>query len=257
VTTVQGDYYGLLGVPRDADAETIRQAFYAAARAWHPDVSDAPDAEQRFRELAEAYTVLSKSSSRTLYDRYGYRGRGNNGFYEALWDAREPAPRGENVRESVVLHAFEADLGVSHVVEFSAVRACAVCNGQARSGAHDPTCPDCGGTGRVREISENADARVLQIVRCATCAGGDCRECDGTGLVKVERRLRVRIPAGISDGDQLRVGGEGNAPTHAGAPGDLLLDVRVLPAPRNRRPVRYVTLALLIATVVILVLYLR
>lgn len=92
------DYYAVLGVSRDADDEAIRRAFHGLARDWHPDVADAPDAEARFRELAEAYSVLSKRESRLLYDRYGYRGRGNQGFDEALWEARpSEVVRGENI----------------------------------------------------------------------------------------------------------------------------------------------------------------
>ena len=88
VAAVKRDYYEVLGLPRDADDEAIKRAFHSLARDWHPDVADAPDAEARFRELAEAYGVLSKREARLLYDRYGYRGRGNQGFDEALWEAR-------------------------------------------------------------------------------------------------------------------------------------------------------------------------
>src|SRR3954465_7363237 len=100
------DYYEVLGLPRNADADSIKRAFHSLARNWHPDVADAPDAEARFRELAEAYAVLSKQDARLLYDRYGYRGRGNQGFDEALWEARPHAPiRGENVHLPIELRS--------------------------------------------------------------------------------------------------------------------------------------------------------
>ena len=106
------DYYEVLGLPRDADDEAIKRAFHSLARNWHPDVADAPDAEARFRELAEAYGVLSKREARLLYDRYGYRGRGNQGFDEALWEARPAvAARGENAYVGIELRSFEASEG--------------------------------------------------------------------------------------------------------------------------------------------------
>ena len=97
------------GLPRNADGDAIKRAFHGLAREWHPDVADAPDAEARFRELAEAYGVLSKREARLLYDRYGYRGRGNQGFDEAIWEARPTAAtRGENVHVGIELRHFEA-----------------------------------------------------------------------------------------------------------------------------------------------------
>ena len=100
MAAVKRDYYDVLGVSRDADEERIRRAFYAHAREWHPDVTETPEAEERFRELAEAYTVLSKREARLLYDRFGYRSRGSQQLDEALWETR-PAEvvRGENIRE--------------------------------------------------------------------------------------------------------------------------------------------------------------
>src|SRR2546421_3204068 len=111
VAAVKRDYYEVLGVPRDADEAAIRGAFHALARDWHPDLADAPDAEERFRELAEAYSVLSRREARALYDRYAYRGRGNQGV-----DEGHPGTRGENVHAEVELESFEADKGTRRLI---------------------------------------------------------------------------------------------------------------------------------------------
>jgi molecular chaperone DnaJ len=253
---VKSDYYEVLGIPRDADEETIRRAFYAAARECHPDVSDSPDAARRFRELAEAYSVLSKPSSRLLYDRYGYRGRGNQGFDEALWEAREQGLRGESVRLELDLRWFEALEGARKVVEFEVATACEACEGRGTTRPPDPDCPTCGGTGRRREVSHLELARVLRVDACPDCSGEVCPECGGSGRVTQVRRLRLRIPPQVEEGTQLRVGGEGHAAANGGVPGDLLVDVHVTPRPRDPRLVRYVALALFLAAVAALIAYL-
>src|SRR2546427_5192325 len=131
VATVKRDYYDVLGPCRDANQESIKRACHSLARDCRPDVADEPDAEVRFRELAEAYTVLSKREARLLYDRYGYRGAGNQGFDEALWEARpRAAPRGENVHLDVKLRSFEAAEGTRRVVSYEAAVRCQACMGR-------------------------------------------------------------------------------------------------------------------------------
>jgi molecular chaperone DnaJ len=256
MSTLKTDYYELLGVPRDADADTIRKAFHTAARDLHPDVSDSPDADRLFRDLAEAYSVLSKPASRLLYDRYGYRGRGNTGFDEALWDARERTPRGGSVHLAVELRAFEATRGSSRLVEYEAARTCETCGGRGVTGELDPDCPACGGTGRRSHVSDVGTARFLRIEPCPSCGGEVCLECGGSGREFGERRLRIRIPGGIDGGAQLRVAGEGDMGERGGAPGDLLLDVQVRPEPRDLRVVRYMAFALFLAAIAMLLAYL-
>ena len=250
------DYYEVLGIPRDADEEMVRRAFHAAARECHPDISDSPDAERRFRELAEAYGVLSKPGSRLLYDRYGYRGRGNQGFDDALWEAREQSLRGESVRLDLDLRWFEAREGTRKTVEFDATVLCETCEGRGTMRAPDPACPTCGGTGRRRQVSHVDLARVLQVEACPECSGEVCPECGGSGRVTQRRRLRLRIPAHVEDGTQLRVGGEGQAAANGGVPGDLLVDVHVTPKPRDPRLVRYIALVLFLAALAALIAYL-
>jgi molecular chaperone DnaJ len=255
VTAVKPDYYEVLGVQRDADEETIRRAFHALARDCHPDVSDAPEDQQRFRELAEAYGILSKRESRLLYDRYGYRGRGNQRAEDEADDG-EPAPRGDNVHARIELSAKDARRGTARLLQYEAPTLCDVCDGYGTIGEPDPECPDCAGTGQVREVSNLAAARLLRIETCASCGLEPCDECDGTGLVDAVRRLRVRIPAGIEDGDQVRVAGEGADAAGDGVAGDLLLELAVIPKAEDPAGVRYLSLAGAVAAVLLLVAYL-
>jgi molecular chaperone DnaJ len=254
VAAVKPDYYEVLGVPRDADEETIRRAFHTLARDCHPDVSDAPEDHERFRELAEAYGVLSKQASRLLYDRYGYRGRGNQWVDEG--EDGEPALRGEDVHTRIEVRSKEAKRGTTRFLQYEAPTWCAVCDGYGLIGEPDPECPDCGGTGQVREVSNLAAARILRIETCSTCGVEPCDECDGTGLVDAQRRLRVRIPAGIEDGDQVRVSGEGGDAAEDGIPGDLLLEIAVIAKPEDPPSVRYLALAGAVVAALLLLAYL-
>ncbi len=256
MAAVKGDYYELLGVDRDADEEAIRKAFHALARDCHPDVSDSPEATQRFRELAEAYGVLSKPGPRLLYDRYGYRGRGNSGFDEELWEGRERAPRGENAHAEVQIRSYEAEEGTRRLVRFDAAAVCADCDGRGTTREPDPSCSVCGGTGRRRQVSHGEVGRMLRVEACPRCAGETCPRCGGPGAVPAQRQLKIRIPSGVRDGTQLRVGGEGSPAPNRGVPGDLLVDLHVSPAPRDSRLVQLLAFALFLVAVVALVLYL-
>jgi molecular chaperone DnaJ len=258
MAAVKRDYYEVLGLPKDADDEAIQRAFHSLARDWHPDVADAPDAEARFRELAEAYGVLSKREARLLYDRYGYRGRGNQGFDEALWEARPAvATRGENVYVAIELRSFEASDGTRQIVSYEAVARCKACMGRGSVGLPDPECDYCGGTGRKRTLSSLEVAHLLQIEPCPDCVAEACSQCGGEGTVTAERRIRLVVPPGVQDGAQLRVGGDGHDAGAGSIPGDLFVSVKVLPPPRDPRLVRYAALVLLIAAVATLVLYIR
>ncbi len=250
------DYYEVLGLDRDADGETIKRAFHALARDWHPDVANAPDAEVRFRELAEAYAVLSKREARLLYDRYGYRGRGNQGFDEALWEARPAvAARGENIHVGIELRSIEAAEGTRRLVHYEAVVRCKACMGRGSVGLPDPECEYCGGTGRKRTVSNLEVANLLQIEPCPACIAEPCSQCGGEGTVSAERRIRLLVPPGVQDGAQLRVSGDGNDAGAGSIPGDLLVRVKVIPPPRDPRFVRYTAFVLLILAIATLVLY--
>ncbi len=247
------DYYEVLGVPRAAGDDEIRTAFRALARNLHPDVSASPEAERRFRELAEAYNVLSKPSARLLYDKYGYRGRGNAGFDEELWETRERPARGANVHAEVDIRAYEAKLGTRRKLEYRALATCPLCEGRGATGGAADDCPTCGGTGRRSQVSDLDVARILQIESCPDCGQEICHRCEGRGRVEARRILKVRIPAGVEDGAQLRVAAEGGAAEAGGVSGDLLVAVRVLPRPTDSRFLRYLALAGLLAALALLI----
>ena len=255
VAAAKVNYYEVLGVPPHADGETIREAFHAAARDAHPDVSDDPAAESYFRDLAEAYSVLSKPASRLLYDRYGYRGRGNTGFEEALWDAWERGSRGKNIHAPVRLSHKEALAGGFRLVRYEAARECRTCGGRGTTGDVDPDCPACGGTGRRSRVYDNGTERFLRVEPCPMCGGEVCTSCRGSGTEAGERSLKVRMPEGIDSGTLLRVDGEGGVGDRGGLPGDLLLDVVVLPETQDSRLVRYVALGLCLAAIALLLAY--
>jgi molecular chaperone DnaJ len=255
VPAVRPDYYELLGVPRDADLETLRRAFHAAARRLHPDVTDSPEAGRRFRELAHAYSVLSKPGSRLLYDRYGYRGRGSSAFDEALSETRGPTGRGGSVRVDLELQRFEASAGTRKLVQFESATSCTACEGRGTSRSPAPQCELCGGTGRRRHVSDREIGRLLRLEHCPACTGETCRRCGGNGRVRAQRRLRILVPAGVEDGSRLRVAGEGEPPAKGGLRGDLFLNVRVLPGPRDARIVRYAAALLFVAALVSLIAY--
>ena len=256
MAAVKRDYYEVLGVSREADGDAIRRAFHALARDWHPDVADSPDAGERFRELAEAYSVLSKREARLLYDRYGYRGRGNHGLDDALSDLRPPrVRRGENVHLDTELKSFEAEGGTRRTVSFDALARCTACMGRGSFGLPDPECDYCLGTGRKGTVSHLDGAQIPQIERCPECIGEACSRCGGRGTVLAARRVRLLIPPGVEDCAQLRVSGDGHDDGADSVPGDLLVQVRVLPPPKDPRVVRYVAFALLLAAIATLVLY--
>jgi curved DNA-binding protein CbpA len=257
VAVVKRDYYEVLGISREADDEAIRRAFHELAREWHPDVADVEDAEARFRELAEAYSVLSKREARLRYDRHGYRGSGNQSFDEAMWrTASPPFARGENVHLEMELRSFEADHETRRIVRYEANVRCKACMGRGSVGLPDPECEVCGGTGRKRAAASLVAYDLLQDEPCSACLGEPCSRCFGEGTVPAERRIRVIVPAGVEDGTQLRVTGDGNDAGAGSIPGDLLVWVSVVPPPRDPRVVRYVAFALLLVAVATLALYL-
>jgi molecular chaperone DnaJ len=265
MAAVKRDYYEVLGVDREAKPGEIKRAFHGLARDWHPDVAEAPEAEERFRELAEAYSVLSKREARLLYDRYGYRGRGNQNFDEAVWEIEtetietEARParveRGENIHVGLEIRSFEAAEGTRRMVTYAAVVRCKRCMGRGSAGLPDPECEFCGGTGRKRTVANLEATNLTQIEPCSACVGDVCSQCDGEGTVVAERRIRLLVPPGVEDGAQLRVNGDGHDAGAGSVPGDLLVRVRVLPPPRDPRAVRYAAFALLIIAVATLVLY--
>ena len=247
MTRTKSDYYELLGLPRTAGEEEIRRAFRARARELHPDVSDEPKAEERFREVTAAYSVLSKPSARFLYDRFGYRGRGHGGF--------DPGGRKAEARvlAEVEIDQIEAERGTRREVRLAADEECAVCAGSgAVAGTDVRPCTTCDASGQIRVSSGVGEGRLLRVVQCHNCDGlgrifeRRCTECHGHGRVQERRVLKVRIPAGVEDGTRLRVMGE---------PEEDHLLVRVKPGPLDSAIVRWTASALLVCAVGLLVYF--
>jgi len=253
---VKRDYYEILGVAPDADGNAIRRAFHALARQWHPDVAESSEAEDRFREITEACSVLSKPEARLLYDRYRSRGRGNQGFDEALRKASPPIPRSENVRIQIKLRAFETKQGTRQVVEYQAEACCLTCMGHGMTGLPDTDLEDSGAAER-RQLSDINLAHLFQIEPLPARVGGPCSRCGEKGTVSIGRRLCLLVPEGLDDGAQLRVRGAGNYGGIGLLSSDLLVDVQVLPAPKDPTFIRYTALTLALVSIATLVLYVQ
>ncbi len=253
MATTDRDYYDLLGVARDASAADIKRAFRRLARELHPDVSEAPDAEQRFREVVEAYEVLSKSETRDLYDRYGHAGLRGGGFQpghvdfgnladlfsaffgdDILLGGRRRRGRGADLAATVEIELVEAAHGVTRDVPFQVAAACARCEGSgAEPGTAIGACPTCDGSGRLQQVTRSVFGEFVRSQACPACGGSGrhvehpCDECHGAGRVVEERTLAVEIPPGIHDGQRIRLTGEGHAGSLGGAAGDVYVEVRV------------------------------
>jgi molecular chaperone DnaJ len=257
MATSARDPYEVLGVSRDADETTIKKAFRKLARELHPDVNrHDPDAEEKFKEAAEAYEILSDAERRALYDRYGHDGLRSGGYapnFESfgsisdLFDAffggfggggfggRAAGPaQGRDIAVSAEITLAEAAEGTSVELSFEAVDACEVCHGNgAKPGTPIVTCERCGGAGVLQAVTRSPFGQVMRQMACDVC-GGDgrvpsepCEHCDGRGRELRRRTLRVDVPAGIADGQRIRLSGRGHAGERGGPPGDLYVHVRI------------------------------
>jgi molecular chaperone DnaJ len=254
------DYYEVLGVGRDADEAAVKKAFRRLARELHPDVNaHDPDAEAKFKEAAEAYEVLSDSERRQLYDAYGHDGLKTGGYapnfegfgsisdiFSAFFGAggfdaafgsgrmRGGPVQGGDVAVAVAIELAEAAHGRQIEVAYDVRARCATCNGNgAKPGTPIVTCPRCHGSGQLQAVSRTAFGQLVRSAVCDRC-GGDgrlaqdpCETCRGEGMVVEQRRLHVDVPAGISDGQRIRLSGRGHAGERGGPNGDLYVVVRV------------------------------
>jgi len=251
------DAYELLGVPRDADETQIKKAFRKLARELHPDVNDAPGAEERFKEVAEAYEILSDRDRRATYDRYGYEGLRSGGYAPTDFGAfgglsdildaffggggggffggtRGGPAAGRDAGAEAVLDLADVAHPTSAEVEYEVIAVCERCHGNAAEpGTPIRTCERCGGSGRLQGVTRSPFGQVVRQVECDTCHGDGriperpCTTCSGRGRTVEERTLKIDVPAGIEDGQRIRITGRGHAGDPGAPPGDLYVTVRV------------------------------
>ena len=250
---VKQDYYELLGVPRSATGEEIKRAFRKLAFQCHPDRNNEPGAEQRFKEINEAYQVLSDPDKRSRYDHYGRAGVeggfADSGFgwmgdvFESFFGGfdtafgqtgRRVSQRGDSLQTHFTLSFEEAVFGCSKEVEIQRIEFCSSCHGTGSApGTNPETCPECRGAGQVKRVQQSIFGRYTSVTACPRCRGAGtvikdpCPQCQGKGLVKMKRKITVTIPAGVDDGYRLRLDGEGNAGVYGGPPGDLYVTLSV------------------------------
>ena len=258
-------FYEILGVERNADDAAIKRAFRKAAQQWHPDVSSDPAAVERFKEINEAYQVLSDPKRRQIYDMVGRAGLGDMGggspFAEGfpgfgdLFDAffsgmggsaagarRGRKPAGSDLRYDLRIPFDEAVRGIEREIEFDALDQCLTCGGSgAALGSTPVTCTVCGGRGEIRAVRQTMLGQLVNVTQCTRCngegriVGTPCQTCRGEGRVQKRKKLRVAIPAGIDEGHQIRLSGEGEAGPRGGPAGNLYVAVHVTPHPALRR----------------------
>jgi len=252
--TTNRDYYEILGVPRTASPDEIKSAFRKLARQYHPDVSKEADAEEKFKEINEAYGILSDADKRARYDRFGRAGLGDMGgmqdfsvhfedIFEELFgfgggrSTRRNAPRrGRDLQMSVQLTFEEAIFGVDKEISFERDETCSTCRGSgAEPGSRVSTCPTCGGQGEVRQVRQTFIVQMVETVTCPHCQGRGqiieklCHTCQGKGLERKKINKKVTIPPGVDNGMQIRLPGEGQPGTNGGPNGNLFLVIDVLP----------------------------
>lgn len=253
------DYYEVLGVERDADARTIKRAFLKKAREVHPDVSDAPDAEERFKEVNEAYSVLSDETKRANYDRFGtaepggmggsgyvdlndiFGGMGVDDIFSSFFGggagsgrARAQRRQGRDMAISLTVTLREAATGCTKTIAYDRLAPCEDCHGTGvAEGGREKQCPRCHGTGYVTQVQRSIFGQVQSSAPCPDCHGEGkvvdkpCDMCNGEGRTPTHEKLDVNVPAGIASGRQLRVQGYGEAGFRGAASGDLIVSVQV------------------------------
>ena len=254
------DYYEVLGVSREADETEIKKAFRRLARELHPDVNDHdPEAEEKFKEAAEAYEVLSDAERRRTYDAYGHEGLRSGGFepgagfgsiddiFQAFFGGGfgfggRQAAGGGDVAIAVAVELAEVATGARREVTYDVVGACEHCHGNgAEPGTPITTCERCGGAGELRQVTRTPFGQMVRAAPCDTCGGSGkipeqpCEVCSGSGRTRQSRTSAIEVPAGIEDGQRMRIAGAGHS-GEAGAPaGDLYVEVRVAADERFER----------------------
>lgn len=247
------DYYEVLGVPRGASEGEIRKAFRSLAFHYHPDRNHDPAAEDKFKEINEAYQVLSDPAKRSSYDRYGHVATEEWGFpgfdFGGLGDIFESffggfggtgtqrtPQRGDSLQAQLTISFEEAIFGCRKEIEIKRIESCPLCHGiGSQPGTNPQICPECRGTGQVRRAKQSIFGRFTHITACPRCRGSGtiitnpCPQCRADGRLKVKRKLTVDIPAGVNDGYEIGLEGEGNIGLYGGGPGDLYVRLSVKP----------------------------
>lgn len=255
------DYYEILGVSRHADAKEIKKAFRQKAKELHPDTSTDPNAEEHFKELGEAYSVISDPEKRKIYDTYGKDGLNGSsgggyggGGYATNWDfmsdfgdisdifsaffgggkSSRQSARGEDRRTVIELSFMEAAFGCEKEIKVTRLDTCQTCHGSgAEPGTSPEICQHCGGHGQVRQSAQTMFGNFTQIITCPVCHGAGkiikhpCRTCHGQGVSQKEETVKLNIPAGVDTGTRLRIAGAGDAGPQGLPAGDLYVVVQV------------------------------
>lgn len=250
---IKRDYYEVLGIDRNASEDEIKKAFRKLAFEYHPDHNRDEGATEKFKELNEAYEVLSDAEKRAAYDRYGHVaepspfGRDVSGFdygfgdiFEAFFGGatttnRQAPERGQPVQSNISITLEEAAFGTEKEIPLTRIEYCADCQGTgSKPGTQSARCPHCNGMGQIRRTQSSIFGRFTNISTCPQCRGegkiitDPCPRCRGIGRERKQHTVNIKIPAGVADGTQIRVRGEGNAGTRGSPAGDLLVDVSVL-----------------------------
>ena len=256
MSATKRDYYEVLGVQREAGSDDIRKAYRQLARQYHPDVNKNPDAEARFKEINEAYEVLSDDQKRATYDRFGHTGPQMGGFgdmggfsgfgdiFEDLFSgfgmrtraAKHGPRRGADLRLDLSVAFEEAVFGIEKELEIPRQETCTRCQGTGADPGTSPIrCPQCNGTGEVRRVQQSILGSFVNVTTCPRCNGegevitSPCSECHGQKLVQVTRKISVSIPAGVDDETRIRLEGQGEAGVHGGPAGNLYVVLHVQP----------------------------
>ena len=253
------DYYEILGVQRESEDAELKRAFRKMAQQFHPDVNREAGAEAKFKEVAEAYEVLSDPQKRQLYDQYGHAGVNTNGgpdfsnfqtfgsfsdIFEQFGNifggaagggTRRGPQRGTDLRYDLVLTFEEAAFGTEKVLELPRLETCPRCTGSgAEPSSELKRCPTCSGSGEVRKVQQSFFGQFVNVTVCTRCRGEGqivstpCKECRGDGRIQVTKKLTVKIPSGVDNGQQIRLTGEGEGGPKGGPAGNLyvILDVK-------------------------------
>jgi molecular chaperone DnaJ len=261
MSTTKRDYYEILGVARNATSDEIKKAFRKKAKECHPDTNQNPESEALFKELGEAYDVLSDSNKRQVYDAYGHDGL-RSGGYQPGWDFAQGFPdlgdlfasffggggygfggrrsggpqQGDDIRVELVLEFTEAAFGVDRDIHYTRLEHCGTCHGSgARPGSGPTVCNGCGGSGQIRQTTQTIIGHFTQIVVCARCQGmgtmivDPCQSCHGQGRIQGEKVYSLTIPPGVDNGTRLRISNEGDAGPLGGPGGDVYVVLQVKP----------------------------